>query len=1055
MRLINIQRHPLITIKTRLLRLSLSLLLCLLVSLLRGQAPVADFTANVVSGCSPLSVSFTDKSTGSPRSWNWDFGNGQLSNVQNPSMSFAVGTYTVTLVVRNANGIDQVTKTGYITVNPSPTVSFKANQTLACLPATVQFTDLSVANAGTINKWEWHFNDGGPNISTQNPTHSYSNPGFYDVYLKVTSTTGCSDARNLPRYIRIVNGVKADFNAVGPATCSAPYTMTYKNLTSGPGNLTYTWDLGNGTSSNAVQPPATYATAGTYTIKLKAQSEFGCADSTQKNIPVKGVTSTFTSTPDTTACIGAPFVFQSTTNPAPAKVNWDFGDGTSSTDLKPPPKTYAAAGTYPVKLISDFGNCNDTLIKNIVISTKPVVDFTADKVRTCKAPFTVNFQNLSPDVKTAVWDFGDGNTATGLNPPHTYNKMGIFNVTLTITNNAGCQNTLKKEFIYIIAPSAGVRNLPVGLCVGQPFTTDAIPSAAEGIASSDWDFGDATPIDHSFNATHTYSAPGLYTVKYTIHTNGGCAATEVYTNGVQVGDHSAVNFAVDKNMPCRSDSVAFTNLSVPLGNPVLWSFGLPTDTGTSSLQNPKHKYAGVGFFDVKLKVTNNGCSDSLTKPSYIQALPPLADFNYTVDCANKKTVAFRDSSVIAPVTGVPAYRWDFGDGQTNTGTMPTVTYGTLGAYNVKLIVDEGACSDTIAKTIQLIDEKADFTFSATPAVFCRNSRITFSSSNNAAFIKKYEWVIDGVIDLTINQHEYSTGFGVSGIHTVRLIITDINGCTDSSATKQFTITGPTALFKVGVNGGGCKGSQVQFTDASIPSVGTINKWSYDFGDGSPISTQQNPKHSYADTGLYTVKITVKDDMNCDDTFDTTVLITKPASFFSTAQTTFCPGAPLPFKDSSTGTGLQYHWYFGDGGTDSVQNPSHIYPPGKDSVYTVKLLVTDTVGCSDSLTRTKYIITKAPKPLYTAKDTVALCAPLESKFTFKGKDFESFSWDFGDGGTSTLVNTSHFYNAVGTYTAKLYIVGYGGCLDSASIPVSLLDPWQRPNSRTARWLPAMT
>ncbi|MEP6727802.1 MAG: PKD domain-containing protein, partial [Bacteroidota bacterium] len=305
--------------------------------------------------------------------------------------------------------------------------------------------------------------------------------------------------------------------------------------------------------------------------------------------------------------------------------------------------------------------------------------------------------------------------------------------------------------------------------------------------------------------------------------------------------------------------------------------------------------------------------------------------------------------------------------------------------------------------------------------------------------KKYEWEIDGVIDLTSNQHDYNTSFSVSGIHTARLIITDINGCIDSSATKQFTITGPTAVFSVGSNGGGCKNGQVQFTDASIPAVGNINKWSYDFGDGSPLAAQQNPKHTYADTGVYTVRFTVTDDMNCDDTFDTTAVITMPVPFFSTAQTTFCPGAPLPFKDSSSGKGLQYSWDFGDGGTDNVQNPLHSYPAGKDSIYSVKLIVTDTVGCSDSLTRSSYITTKGPKPLYSAKDTVSLCPPLETKFTFKGQDFESFSWDFGDGGTSTLVNTSHFYNTYGTYIAKLYTVGYGGCIDSASIPVSVLNP----------------
>lgn len=1000
-----------------------------------AQAPVADFTASVITGCSPLSVGFTDKSTNAPKSWNWDFGNGQLSNLQNPTMSFSVGTYTVTLVVRNTSGIDQVTKTNLIVVNPSPTANFAANKTLACLPATVQFTDLSVANAGTINQWEWHFNDGGPNVAGQNPGHSYANPGYYDVYLKVTSTTGCSAAVNFPRYIRVVNGVKADFDAIGPASCSAPYTMTYKNLTSGPGTLTYTWDLGNSTASTATDPPAVYPVAGNYTVKLKAQSEFGCVDSTQKSVPVKGITSTFSSTPDS-VCLGAPITFQSTTNPAPVKVLWDFADGSSSTQLKPPPKTFAAPGIYPVKLISNFGNCTDTLIKNVKVKDKPIVAFTAPVTTNCKAPFTVNFQNQSPDVKTALWDFGDGATSTAINPSHTYTSAGNFDVTLTITDNVGCQNTLKKQFIYIIAPSAGVRNLPVGLCVGQPFTTDPIPSAVEGIASSSWNFGDGTPIDNSFQPTHTYTTAGFYTVTYTIVTNGGCTATEVYTNGVEVGDHSVVDFSADKLTPCRSDSVTFTNLSVPPGSTVLWTFGLPGDTGTSSLQNPKHKYSGVGFFDVKLKVTNNGCSDSLTKPSYIQALPPLADFNYTVDCVTKKTVAFRDSSVVAPPAGTPTYRWDFGDVVTATGTTPTHTYSGLGSYNVQLIVEEGACLDTITKVVQLVDEKANVITAKT--TYCRNEVIKFESTNTTAFIKQYQWEVDGGTPYNGNVFE-NIAFNTSGNHTVRFIKTDINDCVDISNPVTVNVTGPTALFSI-ANNGGCKNSQVQFTDASVPAVGVINKWTYDFGDGSPLSaTLQNPQHAYADTGLYIVKMTVTDNLNCTDTFDTTAYITKPIPFFSAEQTTFCPGSPLPFRDSSSGKALQYSWDFGDGGTANIQNPLHPYPAGKDSVYSVKLIITDTVGCKDSITRSNYIITKSPKPFYSAKDTVSFCPPLETKFNFLGKDYESFSWDFGDGGTSTLVNTSHFYNTYGNYIAKLYTVGYGGCIDSANITVNVLNP----------------
>src|SRR3954447_5801761 len=109
---------------------------CLLSALVVcGQAPVADFSASVVSGCAPLQVNFKDLSTGNPKFWNWDLGNGQLSNQQNPQGIYTTpGTYTVTLVVRNQNGTDGITKKDFVVVNPSPQAEFTADYTITCSP---------------------------------------------------------------------------------------------------------------------------------------------------------------------------------------------------------------------------------------------------------------------------------------------------------------------------------------------------------------------------------------------------------------------------------------------------------------------------------------------------------------------------------------------------------------------------------------------------------------------------------------------------------------------------------------------------------------------------------------------------------------------------------------------------------------------------------------------------------------------------------------------------------------------------------------------------------
>jgi gliding motility-associated-like protein len=1007
---------------------------------MEAQVPVANFTANVTSGCGPLSVSFTDQSTGSPKFWNWDFGNGQLSNQQNPAISFAPGTYTVTLVVRNNDGINSITKTNYLTVNASPSVDFLADKTLTCLPAGIQFTDASVPNAGTIVKWEWNFGDGlNSNSGSQNPAHVYTTPGFYDIYLKVTSSTGCTGANSKGRYIRVVNGVKANFTTIGPATCKPPFAVTFQNQTSGPGNITYAWDLGNSVNSTQASPPNTYVTPGTYTIKLRAQSEFGCSDSIQKNIPINGIITDF-SGPDT-VCLGSPASFQSTTNPPPSKVLWTFGDGTSSSQFTPPPKTYTAAGIYAVKMVSSFTSCKDSVTKNITVFDKPAVDFYSANSVNCKPPHTVTFQNLSPDVVSAQWNFGDGSTANaaGGNVNHTYTTTGDFDVTLTITDSRGCSNTVvKKQYVHIQPPVAGIGGVPAGLCLGRAFTPVSNSGAYDVITSYTWDFGDATPTVTGATPSHVYAAVGTYNVKLTITTSGGCTASVTVPGAVKVGLPPNINFTVNSPTVCRSGYSVFTNLTTPATSTVVWDFN---DGTTSTLFNPPpHKFNDTGFFSIKLKATNSGCEDSLTKFAMVRVAPPLANFGFTVDCVTRTNVTFTDSSINNPGTYGPlAYAWNFGDPvpTTSTAAAPVFNYPALGSYIVTLIVNNNVCYDTVYKKVQLINEKADFTISK--STVCRNETILYTPTNTPGYVKKYFWLLDGTIPVPDLPFLYSS-FPSTGNHTVQLVITDINDCTDSSAVKTIKVTGPTASFKV-ARQGSCVKNAVNFIDSSV-STGTIIKWTFDFGDGIVKSFTAPPfTHAYTDTGSYSVKLTVNDNIGCQDTFrlPANILITKPSLSFSAANTVFCPNTPLQFTDSSFGTALQYTWNFGDGSTANVPNPIHTYA-GNDSSYTVKLLVTDSAGCKDSLTKVGYVKIRAPKPTFTAKDTASLCPPLETKFSFTGKDYESFIWDFGDGGQSSLANTSHFYNTYGNYTAKLVVTGFGGCQDSASVNVRLTNPY---------------
>ncbi|MBL7749699.1 MAG: PKD domain-containing protein, partial [Chitinophagaceae bacterium] len=177
-----------------------------------GQVPSANFTGSPVSGCSPLIVVFQDQSTGSPTSWNWDFGNGNTSTLQNPTASyFTPGTYTVTLTATNINGSNTLTRTQYVTVYEPPVVSFSSDVTSGCFPLRVQFTDLSTPGAGNTNTtWLWDFGNG-TTSTLQNPFVTYTTAGNFTITLRVTNDKGCTRTISLPNYIAVTPGVTSTF----------------------------------------------------------------------------------------------------------------------------------------------------------------------------------------------------------------------------------------------------------------------------------------------------------------------------------------------------------------------------------------------------------------------------------------------------------------------------------------------------------------------------------------------------------------------------------------------------------------------------------------------------------------------------------------------------------------------------------------------------------------------------------------------------------------------------------------------------------------------------
>jgi gliding motility-associated-like protein len=1001
---------------------------CLLFSLFTKGQLVPDFSATPLAGCSPLIVSFTDLTTGNPTQWRWDLGNATVSTTQNPSTTyFNPGTYTVKLVVRNASGADSITKLQYITVYAKPAVSFTGVPAFGCVPLLVQFNSQSTAGSGTIASWQWDFGDG-TFATVENPSHTYTASGNFNVSLRVTNSFGCVTTVTKLQYIQVGSKVHADFTNSQPTSCDLPTTITFQNNSTGAGSLAYQWDFGDGGTSIQQNPSHTYATAGSFTVRLIVISSNGCRDTLTKvnAVTIGVITASFTN-PDI-ICENTPALFTNTSAPVPSSVAWDFGDATTSTAISPV-KVYTTAGFYQVRMIAKFGNCADTAYRSIIVRPQPQAGFTGSPLSACKPPLNVTFTDQSVNGASYQWDFGDGGTSTQQNPTHTYTQYGNYTVQLIVTNSLGCSDTIvRNNYIHIQAPQATINGLPVKDCAPLTHTFTATVNSLDAVVGYQWDFGDGGTSTLP-NPTHIFAA-GVYTITLIVTTAGGCTDTVVVEKGITASIKPHADFVAAPRDVCAHTPVNFTDLSTGTVTTWLWAFG---DGGTSTQQNPAHMYEDTGYFSVQLIVWNEGCPDTIKFDNYIHIKPPIANFISGFVCTNKLTRVFTDKSI-----GADEWNWDFGDGNTSTQQSPTHVYATPGTYTVTLLVRNHTTGCEYTKTLQVkvVIEKANFTESAT--VICRKSSITFTSTgNNLANVASFSWNYGdgGTGTSATTTHVYNT----SGTYTVRLILTDILGCKDTLIKPLYIrVDGPVAAFAPGSTGN-CTQSATVFNDNSTgDGTHPITTWIWNFGDGNTTTFNAPPFfHNYTTPGTYDVILKVIDSKGCIDSIKhaASVIISKPLAKFATPDSLSCPGKTINFTNSSTGPNLTYKWDFGDAATSTATNPTHQYTI--DGNYTVQLIVTDKYGCTDTTVRLVKIAT--PFAAFSMSDSVSTCPPLVVYFTNNSANAIAVNWDFGDGTSTQSDNPSHFYSYPGTYNVKLTVTSNGGCTSDLTKQVIVSGP----------------
>ncbi|WP_165958025.1 PKD domain-containing protein [Segetibacter sp. 3557_3] len=991
------------------------------------------------------------------------------------SYSFAAaGTYPVKVFVSNpsSDGCPGEQELSYdVEVFEKPVVDFSFAHN-GCVSDTVLFSETTLPGARQTIKWMWDFGDATTD-TVKNPRKLYRSAGTYNVRYGSVNDVGCFS--DITKPITRLNPPLANFGVVSPACLGQVTTFTDSSTTSAGTISKWTWIFGDGrvvSATNGAPVVHTYSTAGQFTAALVVESSSGCRSDTAKKTVVIGATPIAAFSFPASVCLplaNTTFTNQSSIGDGSQQTlaySWEFGDGAISSAATPT-HLYSSAGPFPVKLtVTAQNGCTDDTTRLFnTIQPQPVADFSVNS-ETClndSVAFTDKSTLSGGNVVRWRWDFGDGSTDTTRNPVHRYTNPGTYTVRLSSISPAGCSSdTVTKSVVVNPLPTPAFLTSAAS-CVGQPITiTDQSAANSGSIVQWIWNFGDGTTANNLNGTAFTkiYNTAGSYVVSLIVVSDKGCRSIALAKTLV-VGTAAIPNFRVPRL--CATDAVAaFTDSSFlpggsQLGLTYAWNFGDanagPGNLNTSSLKNPTHNYSSAGTYNVSLTVTSpTGCEATVSKPLVVSGANPIADFsilNGASQCSNQ-VVQIENLSTVAPgeITRLEI-TWDFtgAPGVVIIDTNPTLNKryshqyppaATNITYQVKLRAFSGAaCVGEKISTIT-INANPIVRFSQVPGI-CINAspqQLTQASANVAG-----TGVFSG--PGVTPSGLFNPAISGVGTFTLKYRFTSNAGCTDSASQTITVYDQPSARWTTTLPT--CVGSPVSFRDSSVAGFGKIVQWKWDFGDGTTETfSNGNPfTRNFASTGTYTASLQVFTDSGCQSQVSARTLKVNPLPVvdFTLPGVVCLPNGQARFTDNSTiadssESAFTFRWNFGDpanSATGSGKSPVHRYStPGP---FNVTLSVTSGEGCTSSTTKSLTKVLPQPRANFSIAPAEAC---IGANFVFADQssgntsNLATWYWNFGDGTTAQMQNTSRTYTTAGNYNVSLVVTNTDGCSSDTTI-----------------------
>lgn len=735
-------------------------------------------------------------------------------------------------------------------------------------------------------------------------------------------------------------------------------------------------------------------------------------------------------------CEGSP-VFNLTVSPTNGV--WS-GTGITNTTTGTFDPTISGVGSHLVTF-TQSGVCTGSSTINVIVNPNPNAAFSSLNV--CAGnltSFTDQSTVAAPEViSNWVWSFSDGTTSLLQTPTHSFPDEGIYSNSLTVTTASGCIGTITNNTTVWPLPVPSFTyadNCFEAISIFNNTSTISSVNTPNTIASYFWDFGDAVTSNLT-SPTHVYGSPGTFNAQVTATSQNGCVNSvthPVTIYSLPIADFSVVSV-------CLNDQSIFIDNSTMIAPSTItnWNWILGDGT-TSSLQNPTHVFTIANTFSDTLIVTSDqGCKDTMVNLNTVWSLP-IADFSTSNVCAGNLTNFMDQSTVIAPEV-LSTWNWTFSDGLSSTLQNPTHEFLNEGIYaNTLLVTTSNGCSATVTHSTTVwplplpsfnVANNCFSTFSSF------NNTSTISSANTPNTISSHTWDFgDGLTSALISPSHL---YGLPGTYNVQLTTTSQNGCVNSTSNPIVIYSLPIADFTVNPE---CFGMTSNFLDLStIIAPDMIVTWNWIFGDGV-TSNAQSPTHLFAAENNYSNTLIVTSSQGCKDS------VTKMNTVWPLPNVGFdisdvCEEFVTTFTDQSSisnsnsvNSNVAWNWTLGDGNFSNAQNDTHLY--NSDGTYIVKLVVTSSNGCKDSLVKIGTVFPK-PSAIISGVNLIGcspICPDLTSISTVSAPSvISNFEWEYNDGalayGPNSIRCLENSTDHTEYYGVTLYVETDKGCKDTVT------------------------